>query len=261
MTTQITTHIADAKERLLFQYKGKANIEALLDSLGGQQIQDLENILFDINTRLDIDNSEGVQLNNIGLIVGQPRNGQDDITYRLFLKAKAGVNVSEGDVERVLSVWKIITGGSVIQVIDVYPAGVELFSDVPVADELAEAAFTLMQDVVAAGVRVTSSIISPEDAFGFDSSVGTLGFDDLFAQGDNTSVAAFKLIDTGANFGPDGTIIGSEVIEVVGNVKALVTNIDSTIQLTLDTDIFTSTPLAYEVIDGGGGGLSKIQSA
>lgn len=261
MITQITTHIADAKERLLFQYKGKANIEALLDSLGGQQIQDLENILFDINTRLDIDNSEGVQLNNIGLIVGQPRNGQDDITYRLFLKAKAGVNVSEGDVERVLSVWKIITGGSVIQVIDVYPAGVELSSDIPVPDALASDAFALMQDVVSAGVSVVSSIISPENAFGFEGSVDTLGFDTLFATGQNTSVSSFKLIDSGANFGPDGTIPGSEVVEVVGSVKALVVSVDSTIQLTLDTDIFPSTPLYYEVIDGGGGGLSKVQSA
>ena len=261
MITQITTHIEDAKERFLFQYKGKANIEALLDSLGGQQIQDLENILFDIGTRLDIDNSEGVQLNNIGVIVGQPRNGQDDITYRLFLKAKAGVNVSEGDVERVLSVWKIITGGTVIQVIDVYPAGVELSSDVPVPDALAADAFALMQDVVSAGVSVVSSIISPENAFGFENSIGTLGFDDLFATGQNTSASALKLIDSGANFGPDGIIPGSEVVEVAGSLKALVVSVDSTIQLTLDTDIFPSTPLYYEVIDGGGGGLSKVQSA
>ena len=261
MITQITDHAAQAKARLLFQYQGKANIEALLDSLGGQQIQDLENILFDINSRLDIDNSEGVQLNSIGVIVGQPRNGQDDITYRLFLKAKAGVNVSEGDIERVLSVWKIITGGTVIQVIDVYPAGVELSSDVPVPDALAADAFALMQDVVSAGVSVVSSIISPENAFGFENSIDTLGFDTLFATGQNTSTGSFKLIDSGANFGPDGTVPGSEVVEVVGSVKALVISVDSTIQLTLDTDIFPSTPLYYEVIDGGGGGLSKVQSA
>jgi len=259
--TQISDHAQAAKDRLLFQYKGKVNIEALLDSLGGQQIQDLENILFDLNSRLDIENSEGVQLDNIGLIVGQPRNGQDDVTYRLFLRAKAGRNVSEGDIERVLSVWKIITGGTVVQLFESYPAEVELSSDIPVPDALASDAFALMQDVVSAGVRVTSSIISPEDAFGFDLSVGTLGFDTLFSTGQNTSVSAFKLIDSGANFGPDGTVPGSEVIEVAGNVKALVVSVDSTIQLTLDTDIFPSTPLYYEVIDGGGGGLSKVQSA
>lgn len=261
MITQITDHAAQAKARLLFQYQGKANIEALLDSLGGQQIQDLEDILFDINTRLDIDNSVGVQLNNIGLIVGQPRKGQDDITYRLFLKAKAGVNVSEGDIERVLSVWKIITGGTIVSLTEIYPAAIELFSDTPVVGELEVAAFELMQDVISAGVSVVSVIISPDNAFGFEGSVDTLGFDDLFASGQNTSVSAFKLIDSGANFGPDGTVPGSEVIEVVGNVKALVVSVDSTIQLTLDTDIFQSSPLYYEVIDGGGGGLSKVQSA
>jgi hypothetical protein len=261
MAEQITTHAADAKARLLFQYQGKTNIEALLDSLGGQQIQDLEDILFDINSRLDIDNSEGVQLDNIGTIVGQPRNGQDDMTYKLFLKAKAGVNVSEGDVERVLSVWKIITGGTIVQVIDQYPAAIELFSDVPVPGELEVEAFALMQEVVGAGISITSSIISPDNAFGFENSIDTLGFDDLFSTGQNTSASAFKLIDSGANFGPDGTVPGSEAIEVMGNVKALVVSIDSTIQLTLDTDIFPSTPLYYEVIDGGGGGLSEVQGS
>lgn len=261
MITQITTHIEDAKARLLFQYQGKANIEALLDSLGGQQIQDLENILFDISSRLDIDNSVGVQLNNIGLIVGQPRNGQDDITYRLFLKAKAGVNVSEGDVERVLSIWKIITGGTIVQVIDQYPAAVELFSDVPVPGELEVAAFTLMQEVVGAGISITSTIISPENAFGFENSIDTLGFDDLISTGANTSTSANKLIDSGANFTGDGVGIGDEVVEIAGNVKALVTNVDSAIQLTLDTDIFPSTPLYYEIVDGGGGGLSKVQAS
>jgi len=261
MIDQITDHAAQAKARLLFQYQGKINIEALLDSLGGQQIQDLENILFDICSRLDIDNSEGIQLDNIGTIVGQPRNGQNDATYKLFLKAKAGVNVSEGDINRVLSVWKIITGGTIVSLTEIYPASVELFSDVPVPGELEVEAFALMQDVVAAGVSLVSVIISPDNAFGFEGSVDTLGFDDLFSQGQNTSTGAFKLIDSGANFGPDGTIPGSEAIEVSGNVKALVVSVDSTIQLTLDTDIFPSTPLYYEVIDGGGGGLSKVQSS
>ena len=99
--------------------------------MGGQQIQDLENILFDLSTRLNIDNSVGVQLNNIGKIVGQLRNGQDDATYRLFLKAKAGRNVSEGDIERVLSIWKIITGGTDIQVIESFPAGIECIAFSP----------------------------------------------------------------------------------------------------------------------------------
>ena len=49
MVDQITTHEQDAINRLLFQYKGKANIEALITSLGSEQIQDLEDILFNID--------------------------------------------------------------------------------------------------------------------------------------------------------------------------------------------------------------------
>lgn len=259
--TQITTHEIDARKRLLFQYKDSPNIISLIDSLGGQQIQDLEDALFQLNMRLDIDNSEGVQLDNIGGIVGQVRNGQSDAQYRLFLKAKGGRNVSEGDIERVLSVWKLITGGTVVQLIENYPAEVELYSDIPVPDALASFAFALMQDVVSAGVRVVSSIISPENAFGFEGSVGTLGFDWVVSTGTNTSVSAFKLIDLGATFSSDGVAPGYEVVNVNGDLKALVVTVDSEIQLTLDTDIFTSTPLDYDVIIGGGGQLSKVQSA
>lgn len=258
---QINTHAEDAKNRLLFQYQGKTNIEALLDSLGGQQIQDLEDVLFTFDQRLDIDNSVGVQLDRVGTIVGQARRGLDDAAYRLLLKAKAGRNVSEGDIERVLSVWKLITTGTVIQVIESFPAEVELFSDIPLSDELAPAALALMQEVVSAGVRVVSSVISPENAFGFEDSIGTLGFDDLISTGTNTSTAAFQLRDSGANFTGDGVGIGNEVVEITGNATALVISVDSAIQLTLDTDIFTSSPLDYDVINGGGGGLSKVQAA
>lgn len=257
--TQITTHSEDAKKRLLFQYQGKANIEGLLDSLGGQQIQDLEDILFDISGRLDINNSIGVQLDGIGKIVGQARNGQDDPTYRLFLKAKAGRNVSEGDINRVISIWKIITSGTVIRVDEFFPGEIELFSDVPLAPELEQIGFALMQDVVAAGVRVVATPVSPENAFGFEDSVGTLGFDTVFTSSTNTSTSAFKLIDSGASFVADGVVIDSEVIETPGNNTAVVTNVDSPIQLTLDADIFTSTPLDYYIVDGGGGGLSTVQ--
>ena len=241
MAEQITTHIEDAKARLLFQYKGKTNIEALLDSLGGQQIQDLENILFDIGTRLNIDNSIGVQLNNIGIIVGQPRNGQDDATYRLFLKAKSGRNVSEGDIERVLSIWKIITGGTVVQVIENFPAEIELFSDIPVPDALASDAFDLMQDVVGAGVRVISSVIGSDTPFGFEGRVGALGFDSIISNGNNTSTTPFKLIDSGATFTGDGiTPDVSIAVNTTTLSEATILSVDSDNQLTLDANIFTS---------------------
>lgn len=259
--TQISTHNIDAQKRLLQQYKGKAKIEALLAALGSDQIQDLEDTLTQLLSRLVVDNSEGVQLDNIGKIVGQIRNGLDDATYRLFLHAKIGRNVSEGDIERVISVWKILAGAGIIQVIENFPAEVELFSDSPLSDELAAIALPLMQDVVGAGIKVVSSVIIEGIPFGFDGSIGTLGFDGLLSQGQNSSVTSFKLVDLSADFVADGVIIGNEVIEVAGSLTALIDNVDSPTQLTLDTDIFTASSIDYEVIDGGGGKLAHVQAA
>ena len=258
---QITDHAAAAKIRLLFQYQGKANIEALLDSLGSEQIQDLEDVLFGFYSRLNVGDSVGVQLDEIGEIVGQPRKGLDDATYRVFINAKIGRNVSEGDIERIISIWSIIAGASTTQIIENYPAEIELYSDSPLSDELAAIALPLMQDAVAAGVRVVSSVIFTSPAFGFDGSVDTLGYEGLLSTGANTSTSAFKLIDSGKDFVAAGVVPGNEAIEIAGNQTAIVQSVDSPIQLTLDIDAFQSFPLDYDVTMGVGGKLAHVQVA
>lgn len=262
MVDQITTHVQDATNRLIFQYAGKPNIAGLISSLSSEQIQELENILFDIDGRLNIDNSIGAQLDGIGQIVGQPRNGQGDETYRIFLKAKAGQNVSEGDIERVLSIWKLITGGTVVQVIEYFPANVELFSDVPVPDELAAEVFELMQNVVGAGIRVVSSVIGSDHPFGFEGRPDTYGFDWILSNGNSTSASAHKLIDIGAAFTGDGIIPGTSIaINMNILVGAIILSVDSDSQLTLDANIFTGTSVPYEILVGTGGEIANQQGA
>ena len=55
----ITTHIDDAKARLLQQYKDSPGMCAMVESLFGSQIQDIENAAAQFYTRLDIDASVG----------------------------------------------------------------------------------------------------------------------------------------------------------------------------------------------------------
>lgn len=260
MVTQITTHNADAKARLLQQYKGKAKIEGLLDALGSDQIQDLEDAIFGLNTRLDIDNSSGVQLDNIGTIVGRKRNGQSDAVYRIFLKAIIGRNVSESEAERVISVWKIITQGTIIQLLEVFPAEVALFSDVELDPSLVDIAFELMQDVVGAGIKVTPTAVLVEDGFGFDGNPDALGFGALISQGSATSTSAFKLIDAGATFQTDLVDDTMLAMNNTDGTQANIVSVDSEIQLTLDIDIFTSGE-NYYINENVGGRLSYIQGS
>lgn len=268
-STPITTHVIAAKARLLQQYKDQANIGDIIEIQANriQGIEDLAQVLF---TRLDIDGSAGQQLNNIGELVGQLRKGQTDTVYRLFLKAKAAQNVSHGDIPRILDVWQIITQSTIIQLLEAFPAEVDLYYDVPLDDSLVTDAFELIQNVVAGGVRVGFiAVYEPGLAFTLDDDVvgddGTIdtneGLGSAIAQGANTSVSPFKLIDNTQTFLTKNvtnqmvvynTNDDSDEIEII--------SVDSEIQLTLDSDEFTAFPKEYYVNENVGGQLAYLQA-
>ena len=128
--TQITTHNADALARLLYQYRNSSNLQGLLTGVFGTQTQELEDALYGILEALDIQSMEGDQLDQIGTIVGQERYGVDDVEYRVRILARIGKNVSEGDIERVISIWRLFSPESAsIQLVENFPAEVAIYSD------------------------------------------------------------------------------------------------------------------------------------
>jgi hypothetical protein len=180
-STPITTHIEDAKNRLIFQYKGKPKREGLIEALFGQRSQDFENAAQQLFSRLNIDDSVGVQLDGIGTIIGQDRNALADAVYRLFIKGKIGQNTSEGEIEKVLDVWRLISSANTIRLVEVFPAEIWLYYDVPLDPELVDPAFELIQNVVGAGIAVKFLIAyDPEEAFAFAGGVdlNVAGFGD-----------------------------------------------------------------------------------
>ena len=256
--TQITDHSDAAKARLLEQYKGIVSVEGLLDSLGGQQVQDLEDAIYGLKNRLDIDVSEGIQLDDIGEIVGQDRQGQGDEVYKLLIKARIGKNVSESEIERVISVWKIITQSTVVHLIEVFPAEVAVYGDVPLDPSLITLAIALIQDVVGAGIKVTPTVVFSDEPFGFEGDPAALGFSEALSQGQADGTTSFKLIDSGANFTGDGVDDTMLAMNDTDGTQANILSVDGPGQLTLDTDIFVSGE-DYYINANVGGELSYIQ--
>lgn len=166
MVKKITTHEVDALSRIITQYKGDRGIERMIKS-GAVQIQELENAAFPLFSRLSIDSMIGTQLDLIGDIVGQNRQGQDDITYRVFLKAKIGINTSSGTIEDVLSVWKILLPDATLELTELFPAEISLVTDAILTD--AQKDFLKdFDDILSAGVRLSSVInYDPDNAFAF----------------------------------------------------------------------------------------------
>lgn len=64
--------ICDNTHRLLYQYQSSPKLRMLALNLTSEYCS-LEEVLLDLETRLDIDKSNGIQLDLIGEIVGQPR--------------------------------------------------------------------------------------------------------------------------------------------------------------------------------------------
>jgi hypothetical protein len=128
--TKITTHVQEALDRLLSQYKDKEKINGNIAAFA-EQAQPLENAFYDCITLRNIDAAVGEQLDGIGRIVGKERGGRNDAKYRIALYGKIGQNVSEGTPQHCISVFNLITESSYCHMMEHWPAEISFFSDTP----------------------------------------------------------------------------------------------------------------------------------
>jgi len=98
--------VTQGLNRLISQYSAKTRIRAYLASFLSQ-VQDVEDALLQVLSIIqDLGSQVGAQLDLIGRLVGQKRNGLSDADYLSWIRAKILVNRSAGrpdDVLRVLA--------------------------------------------------------------------------------------------------------------------------------------------------------------
>lgn len=170
MSEKITNHVERALARLPEQHKAKPKLVALLTALAGPA-QGVEDALWQLLTERFVTTAIGDQLDTIGGIVGQPRNGMEDDEYRRFIRARISVRRSNGVTEDILRIVNLILfdEGATL-VIERYPeeaAYVLRVEGIAVAASTATAAAGFMRDATSAGVRTTLeySESAPEDTF------------------------------------------------------------------------------------------------
>ena len=151
--TYILTHVEDAENRLLHQYKDQPNIKALIDALVFP-IQDIEDSLNDLNLNRGVTYAVGVQLDRLGDIVGIKRFGMTDEIFRTRIRIKIIQNLSEGEPERLIQVYGALLSSSLVQIQEHFPAGVGLSGagDIPAGQETL--IYQNVQTIAPAGVRV-----------------------------------------------------------------------------------------------------------
>lgn len=101
--TQITTHVQDALNRLLEQYKYRPQYTAFLTAFL-QHVQKIENAIFPLYQYTQLQFAYGQQLDGLGEIIGQPRNGLPDNEYLILLLGTIAENNSDTTAPAMLNI-------------------------------------------------------------------------------------------------------------------------------------------------------------
>ena len=114
-----------AINELAYIFRVGTNIHNFVESLF-VPMQQFENSLEQLYLDLWVFQATGVQLDGFGDLVGQPRNGEDDIHYLISILAKIGENNSQSRLADVISVFNILTGSTSTHVVEAFPASLSI---------------------------------------------------------------------------------------------------------------------------------------
>lgn len=95
-------------DKLVWDLQDKPNLEKLF-RLFLEEVQEIEDTLISILDIKDIDVAIGVQLDNIGLILGEERLGRGDEEYRDAIKFKISINTANGTYQSIYDTIKNYT--------------------------------------------------------------------------------------------------------------------------------------------------------
>lgn len=153
------------------------NISKFLVAVCAAAVQPLEDCLQQLLLQRALDTAIGAQLDVIGDLVGEPRNGLDDDDFRRFCRAAIATHRSRGTTEDLLRILDLVIFNSSAQYV-VQFAGTGTVSidvdNIEVSHSLAAIATSFMARSVSAAVRVVvrTGATPPAGWFRFDSGPG-----------------------------------------------------------------------------------------
>lgn len=92
-----------------YSREGQVNNEKLHKVIYGE-IEEIKKVFEDIKISRDMDNAKGRNLDNIGKNVLEYRSTDNDELYRQLIKTKIIANLSQGEIETINEVAKVLVG-------------------------------------------------------------------------------------------------------------------------------------------------------
>lgn len=171
-----TSHVAQGLDRLIEQYKKKPRIQDFLTAVLAQ-VQEIEDMLWDVLVKRFIDNATDAQLLMIGRIVGQPNPGYDlsdhspgggSDKYRTLIMVKIKVNRSSGRAPQLIEILKLIAGEtSEIFYSEDYPKAANLSLETASGTVDPDLTIALLDKAKPIGTRLTFTFSSLSEASSF----------------------------------------------------------------------------------------------
>lgn len=182
---RITNHSEQAVERLISQYRQNLDFIGILSAFCAQ-IQELENGIFTLYSRLDLSSVTGIQLDNLGTIIGVRRQGFNDEIYRTMLWAKLFSNISNGTPNEIINIFKVLTKSTNIDFIEIYPATIQIQGNANIDQSIEPYINPILQKALGAGVQINGLVLYEDESFVFDDDTDPVAEGDGF--GDDTDL-------------------------------------------------------------------------
>ena len=183
-----------ARARMLQQFKAVCapQLDGIVQMFVGE-IQEIEDVLFQLLLERTVTTATGDALDAIGAIVGISREGRSNTDYRSAIFVQIQVNNTGGQEAALAALLENLVDPATIDVVEVFPAGLDIAID---ETGVTAATIALLRRAIAATVSVQFSQVDPgETPFAFDGSSFGDGFGNLVTPTDG-GVFAYVITET-----------------------------------------------------------------
>lgn len=172
----IDNHVARARSYIVSQFADSPVINGLVAAIA-QEVQLAEDVLLDLTLGTRIDGAYGAQLDLLGALFGERRDGLNDATYRGFIEARLMIRLSSGTPDQVAEIAARLLGVPV-EYKPAYPAGYRLAYTLmaPIDAGLRTRILARIVEATPAGVGV--ELVEDLGGIPFTFDEDGLGFDD-----------------------------------------------------------------------------------
>lgn len=149
-----------------------ATMEQLVECLYSDQMQEAETAALQLFLLWNLDGLTGEALKRIADIVGAPYATTTDADLRSIIRGVIAARNSEGTVESMVQVVRLILNNADTTLVELYPAELLIVADADPGADLAAICLQYARLAVAAGVKIGGLLVIPSTgAFRLDESL------------------------------------------------------------------------------------------